>query len=138
MSQVGIVQIVERAKSHGYPALSLSTLNIEAGETGWLVASQRFSPAALLELRNQFNQIDARAACVRDDEERSEAARHRDAVARGEEQPTEEEQAIANQERIEALAAHQRHEEERPRRVEELLQRIAAAVETLSSRSGRS
>jgi hypothetical protein len=129
MSETALVAVLERVRAAGWPALSLSTGNIGAGDMAWSVAASRFGEAHVREVNAELDKLEQRAQRDRDEEEHREMLRHTEAVARGEEERTPEEEADFNQQRIEALAAQQQFESERPARVEALLERIANALE---------
>jgi hypothetical protein len=96
----------------------LSTGGVEAGETGWLVASQRFTEANLRELARSFDDIEARA----------ERERHEEQLRADRDAPPDQE--LIREAAEEARAAREEHESKRPERVEALLERIAHALES--------
>ena len=128
MSPIALESIVERAAEYNFPG---EPLGLErADESVWRSALAAAETGRAQAIAAELEQLARRREKERDAEERREAMRHAEAVARGEEELTDEEQADVNQARIEALADHQRHEAERPQRVEALLERIAAALES--------
>jgi hypothetical protein len=123
MSKAGEVAVFERSKELGFPAVA----GIEPGEAGWLLGLPR---ADLGVVSRALAEHEERAALDREEERRRENLRHIEAVERGEESYTAEEEAELGQQKIEAEVAFQDFERKRPERVEALLERIANALES--------
>lgn len=127
MSPAGEANLLDRVRKMGFPAAG----GIGPGESAWVLGIPRLNDVRGREVVRELNAQEEFAARERDADARGEYARHAAAVARGEEEPTEEEQALANHERIEAAADLQRHEAERPKRIERRLDEIASSLSAI-------
>jgi hypothetical protein len=125
-SDFAVNALLERGQAADYPAIARASGGafalVDEGRVQWEQTLPRLSPA---ELREISHALAERAARLERDLDAEEKRQRRDEAP---------DAAVAGQMRIEAEMARQAHEAERPRRVEELLQRIAAAVEGLARR----
>jgi hypothetical protein len=111
------------------------------GEHGWRSRIESLPPLVLAQVESSLDSIEARR---RADAERDSRDREAD-LAAGRVAPTPEERerreedrrelaALRADEAREDRAALERHERERPKRIEELLARAVSALEALTSR----
>jgi hypothetical protein len=125
---VTVENIVSRAEGLGFPAEPLG-LKVADAPT-WRAILATASDDKAREIVTNLNALEEKRA-----EEREEAERaRRERVRAGLEPPNAEEQAEAARFAAEARADLERHERERPRRVEALLARIADGVAALAKR----
>lgn len=122
MNVITAENILGRAAELGYPAAPLGLGR--ADEVVWRATVATASQEKAQEISER---LDAHARRLAEEREVAERERIR-RVAQGLEPPSPEEQAEADRIRREAQAEFERHERERPRRVEELLAGILAEL----------
>ena len=122
------LDLLTNAERCGWPALRDFTSSLRTPDEGQHAWLQFVGAASESEVRHAARLLGEHSDRLRRDaadEERAESARHRAAVAAGEEAPTEADLAVGNQARIEAEAQRQDFVARRPERVDHVARRRA-------------